>query len=67
MDDTQESRLNKHKHSEKPKTQENNPVSEALFKVLENKESVHTCQFMSELLSLAEEEQAADHGKRKHE
>jgi hypothetical protein len=57
MDNPQESRPDKQKRFEKAKTLENNPVAEALFRVLENDESVHTCQFMSELLSLAGEEQ----------
>lgn len=57
MDDTEESRLNKQKHIEKAKTLESNPVAEAIFRVLENDESIHTCQFMSVLSSLAEEEQ----------
>ncbi len=63
MDDTPKSRLSKQKHFEKAKTPENNPVAEAIFKVLENDDSVHTCRFMSELLSLAEEEQGADSDK----
>ena len=60
MDDTKERRLSKQNNLEEAKTLEDNPVAEALFKMLENGESVHTCQFMSELLSLTDEEQAAD-------
>jgi hypothetical protein len=60
MDDTEEGRLNKQNNLEEAKTLEDNPVAEALFKMLENGESVHTCQFMSELLSLTEQDQAAD-------
>jgi hypothetical protein len=37
-----------------------NPVVQALANILENQESVCTCQLMSELDSLAEKEQAAE-------
>ncbi|MGO9121093.1 MAG: hypothetical protein ACLQPD_26210 [Desulfomonilaceae bacterium] len=60
MDDAKEGRLSKQNNLE-AKTLEDNPVAQALFKVLENDEPVRTCQFMSELLSLTEQEQAADH------
>jgi hypothetical protein len=60
MDDSQESRLNKKSKMEEAKTLESNPVAQALLKMLENQEPVRTCQLMSELSSLAEEEQAAD-------
>lgn len=60
MDDSQESRLNKPSKMEEAKTLESNPVAQALLKMLENQEPVRTCQLMSELSSLAEEEQAAD-------
>ena len=61
MDDTKKGRLSKQNNLGEGKTLEDNPVAEALFKMLENGEPVCTCQFMSELLSLTEEEQAADH------
>ena len=61
MDDTKEGRVSKQNNLGEAKTQEDNPVAQALFKMLENDEPVRTCQFMSELLSLTEEEQAADH------
>ncbi len=64
MDDTEEARLNEQNKEEEAKTLEDNPVAQALFNMLENGETVHTCQFMSELLSLTEEEQAADHEER---
>jgi len=40
------------------KAQESNPVAQALLKMLENQEPVRTCQLMSELSTLAEEEKA---------
>ena len=43
MDDTKEGRLSKQNNLEEAKTLEDNPVAEALFKMLENGESVHTC------------------------
>jgi hypothetical protein len=64
MDDTKERRLSKQNNLEEAKTLEDNPVAQALFKMLENDEPVHTCHFMSELLSLTDEEQAADHKQR---
>lgn len=61
MDDTKEGRLSKQNNLEEAKTLEDNPVAQTLFKILENGEPVRTCQFMSELLSLTEDEQDADH------
>jgi hypothetical protein len=61
VDDTEEARLNEQNKVEEAKTLEHNPVAQALFNVLENGETVQTCQFMSELLGITEEEQAADH------
>jgi hypothetical protein len=61
MDDNQKGRLNKQDETEEAKSLENNPVAQALLKMLENEEPVRTCQLMSELSSLAEEEQAVDH------
>jgi len=61
MDDIKEGRLSKQNSLEEAKTLEDNPVAQALFKMLENGGPVCTCQFMSELLSLTEQEQAADH------
>ena len=64
MDDTEEARLSEQNKEEEAKTLEDNPVVQALFNMLENSQTVHTCQFMSELWSLTEEEQAADHEER---
>jgi len=60
MDDSQKSSLNQQIKTEEATTAEDNPVCQALAKVLENQESVCTCRFMSELYSLTEKEPPAD-------
>jgi len=64
MDDSQKSSLNGQIKTEEATTAEDNPVFQALAKVLENQESVCTCQLMSELYSLTEKEQPADDSER---
>jgi len=60
MDDSQKSRLTEQTIMEEAKALEGNPVAQALLRMLENQEPVRTCQLMSELSSLVEEEQATE-------
>ncbi len=60
MDDSQEGRVNKHNDTKQAQALEKDPVAAALLRMLENQEPARTCQLMSELSSLAEEERAAD-------
>ncbi len=61
MDDNQKGRLNEqNRPAEEAKALEDNPVAQAILRMLENQEPVRTCQLMSELSSLAEEEEAAE-------
>jgi len=60
MEDSQESRVSKRSTREDIRPPGQDPVTEVLLKMLENQEPACTCRLLSELLSLAEEEQAAD-------
>jgi len=61
---SKQSSLNQQIKKEEANTVKENPVFQALANILEEQESVGTCQLMSELYSLTEKDQASDDEKR---